>query len=75
MLRIDRCQAEIDISVLKLLGFDTFDNVLRVSVSVLENLVLEKSSGFGNFGLKKVLVFWFWKTWSRKKKSKQQERM
>ena len=43
--------AEIDISVSKLLGFKTFANLLRVSVS--ENLVLEKSLGFGfgKFGL------------------------
>ena len=30
---------EIDILVSKLLGFETFANVLRVSVSVSENLV------------------------------------
>ena len=55
---------EIDISVSKLLGFETFANFLRVSVSVSENLVLEKSLGFdfrklglGKFGLgKKVSV-------------------
>ena len=29
------------------------DNFWRVSVSVLENLVSEKSVGFGKFGLKK----------------------
>ena len=34
--------AEIDISVSKLLGFETFAKSLRVSVSVSENLVLEK---------------------------------
>ena len=58
-----------DISVLKLLGFETFDNFLRVSVS--KNLISEKKSrfrknlvskkslsfGFGKFGLgKKVSV-------------------
>ena len=43
--------AEIDISVSKLLGFETFANFLRVSVS--EVLVLEKSI---RFGLKKVSV-------------------
>ena len=47
---------EIDISVLKLLGFETFAKSLRVSVS--ENLVSEKSLGFG-----------FEKIWSRKKVS------
>ena len=34
------------ISVSKLLGFETFANFLRVSVSVLENLVSEKKSWF-----------------------------
>ena len=48
---------EIDISVSKLLGFETFANFLKgfgefgfgqkVSVSVSENLVSEKSLGFG----------------------------
>ena len=42
----------------KLLGFETFANVLRVSVSVLENLVLERKSRFR-----------FRKIWSRKKVS------
>merc|ERR1712116_82362 len=41
----NRCGAEIDISVSKLLGFETFANFLRVSVS--KNLVSEKSLGFG----------------------------
>ena len=53
---------EIDISVSKLLGFKTFANVLRVSVSVSENLVSEKSLGFGfeRFGLEnKSLSFSF----------------
>merc|ERR1712116_92828 len=53
----NRCGAEIDISVSKLLGFETFANFLRVSVS--ENLVSEKSLGigFGKFGIgKKVSV-------------------
>ena len=47
--------AEIDISVSKLLGFKIFANFLRVSVSVLENLVSEKKFRFGfeKFGLKK----------------------
>ena len=38
--------AEIDISVSKLLGFETFAKSLRVLVSVSENLVLEKKSRF-----------------------------
>ena len=50
---------EIDISVSKLLGFETFAIYLRVSVSVSENLVSEKKSRFR-----------FRKIWSRKKKSK-----
>ena len=51
--------AEIDILVSKLLGFKTFANFLRVSVSVSENLVLEKSLGFGfgKFGFGKSLGF------------------
>ena len=36
----------IDISVSKLLGFETFANFLRVSVSVSENLVSEKKSRY-----------------------------
>ena len=48
----------MDISVSKLLGFETFANVLRVSVSVLENLVLERKSRFR-----------FCKIWSEKKVS------
>ena len=53
---------EIDISVSKLLGFETFAKFLRVSknlVSVLENLVPKKSLsfGFGKFGLGKSLGF------------------
>ena len=45
--------------VSKLLGFETFAKSLRASVSVSENLVSEKSLGFGfeKFGLgKKILV-------------------
>ena len=49
---------EIDISVSKLLSFETVAKSLRVSVSVSENLVSEKSLGFG-----------FKKIWSRKKVS------
>ena len=53
------CNVEIDISVLKLLGFKTFANFFRVSVSVSENLVSKKSLyfGFGKFGLEKSLGF------------------
>ena len=40
------CQSEIDISVSKLLGFETFAKYLRVSVLVSENLVWEKKSRF-----------------------------
>ena len=47
-------QPKIDISVSKLQGFETFANVLRVSVS--ENLVSERKSRFQ-----------FRKIWSRKK--------
>ena len=51
-------QPEIDISVSKLLGFETFAKSLRVSVSVSENLVSEKSLGlgFGKFGLGKEKI-------------------
>ena len=49
-------RAEIDISVSKLLGFETFANFLRVSVSVSENLVSEKKSRYR-----------FRKIWYRKK--------
>ena len=71
---------EIDISVSKLLGFETFAKFLRVSknlVSVSETLVSKKSLsfGFGKFGLGKSLGFrfaefglgkkyWFRKIWS-----------
>ena len=59
-------RAEVDISVSKLLGFDTFANLLRVSA--LENLLLEKSIGFGfgKFGLEKNS--WFRKILSPKKR-------
>ena len=70
---------EIDISVSKLLGFETFAIFLRVSVSVSENLVSEKkfrfrfrkiwprkkSLGFGKVGLGKKSRFR--KIWFRKK--------
>ena len=48
---------EIDILVSKLLSFETFANFLKVSVSVSENLVSEKSLGFGKFGLEKKSRF------------------
>ena len=54
---------EIDISVSKLLSFETVSKSLRVSVSVSENLVSEKKVsvsvskkfglGFGKFDLRK----------------------
>ena len=64
-------QAEIDISVWKPLGFDTFANFFegfgfgefclgkKVSVSVSENLVSKKSLSFsfGKFGLRKNVQF------------------
>ena len=50
--------SEIDISVSKLLGIETFANVFRVSVSVSENMVSEKK-----------FQFWFRKIWSQKKAS------
>ena len=47
--------AESDISVSTLLGFETFAIFLWVPVSVLENLVSEKRFGIGflKFGLRK----------------------
>ena len=62
---------ESDISVSKLLSFETFANVLRVSVSVLENLVSEKSLGFGfvKFCLGKSLGFGFGKLGLGKEKN------
>ena len=52
------CNVEIDISVLKLLGFKTFANFFRVSVSVSENLVSKKVSILVSKNLvsKKLLV-------------------
>ena len=51
------------------LGLETFANFWRVSISVSENLVLEKSMcfGFRKFGLGKKSLFRFWKIWYRKK--------
>jgi len=76
-------EPEIDISVSKLLGFETFAKFLRVSVSVSENfvsgkkyrfrfqknLVSEKSLGFGFGKLVSEKRFRFRKIWSRKKVS------
>ena len=59
--------SEIDISISKLLCFETFANFLRVLVS--ENLVSEKSLSFGKFCLQKKSRFWSQKTWSRKRKN------
>ena len=62
--------AEIDISVSKLLGFKTFAKSLRVSVS--ENLVSEKKSQFRfrkNLVSEKSQGFGFKNIWSRKKVS------
>ena len=65
-------EAEIDISVSKLLGFETFAKSLRVSVS--ENLVSEKSLGFEKiWSQKRVSVSVSENLVSEKKKSKQQE--
>ena len=58
VITLSNFQSEIDNSVLKLLSFKTFDNFLRVLVSVLENLVS-----------KKMYQFQFLKIWSRKKVS------
>ena len=58
-------QTEIDISVSKLLSFETFAKSLRVSVSVSENLASEKSLGFG---FEKKSWSRFRKIWSRKRK-------
>ena len=51
------------------LGLETIANFWRVSISVSENLVLEKSMcfGFRKFGLGKKSLFRFWKIWYRKK--------
>ena len=76
--------SEIDISVSKLLGFETFAKSLRVSVS--ENLVSEKKSrfrfrknlvseksldlGFGKFGLRKKVSVSVSKNFGLGKKSR-----
>ena len=49
------CHSECDISISKLLGFETFPFFLMVSVSVSKNFGIEKSIGIG-FG-----KFWFQK--------------
>ena len=46
--------AEIDISVSKLLGFETFANFLRFW---FRKILSPKKTGFGKFGLKKILGF------------------
>ena len=63
--------AESDISVSTLLGFETFAIFLWVPVSVLENLVSEKRFGIGflKFGLRKTVRYRFPKIWSQKKGS------
>ena len=61
--------AESDISVSTLLGFETFAIFLWVPVSVLENLVSEKRFGIGflKFGLRKTVQYRFPIIWSQKK--------
>merc|ERR1711973_602353 len=62
--------SEIDISVSKLLGFETFANFLRVSVSVSENLVSEKKVSVSvseNLVSEKKSRYRFQKIWYRKK--------
>ena len=62
--------SEIDISVSKLFGFETFAKFVRVSVSGSKNLVSEKKvlvSVSEKFGLEKKSRFRFRKIWSRKK--------
>ena len=63
--------AESDISVSTLLGFETFAIFLWVPVSVLKNLVLEKRFGIGflRFDFRKTVRYWFPKIWSQKKGS------
>ena len=47
---LSQLESEIDISVSKLLGVETFANFLRVLVSVSENLVSERKSLLGVLG-------------------------
>ena len=74
---------ECDISVSKLLGFETFPFFLMVSVSVSKNFGIEKSIGIGfekfwyrkkvsvlvskNFGIEKSIGIGFGNFWYRKK--------
>ena len=52
------------------LGLETFaDSIWRVSISVSENLVSEKSLSFGKIFLQKKSRFWSQKTWFRKRKN------
>ena len=63
---------EIDISVSKLLSFETVAKSLRVSVSVSENLVSEKKVSVSvskKIGLGKKSQSRFQKIWSRKRKN------
>ena len=63
-------------SILRSLGYnfglETFANFQRVSVSVSENLVLEKSLGFGfgEFGLGKKSLTFVSKNWVSEEKSR-----
>ena len=59
--------AEIDISVTKLVGFETFANFLRISVSVSENLISgKKVSVSENLVSEKKSRYRFWsKFWHR----------
>ena len=54
-------EAEIDISVSKLLGFETFPCFFMVSVSVSKKIGIEKSIGIGfeNFWYRKKYRYWF----------------
>ena len=63
-------QPEIGILASKLLGFETFANFLRVSF--LENLVSEKSLGFGEFGLVKKVSVSLSENWVLEEKSRYQ---
>ena len=51
------------------LGLETFANFWRVSVSVLENLVSEKSLGFREFGLGKKVSVSVSENWVSEEKS------
>ena len=55
-------------------GFEKFGLGKKVSVSVSENLVSEKSFGFEKFGLEKKSRFWFRKTGFRKRKNQNDQK-